>query len=77
MQDGTKLVSSFNPRMKPGRGRVTVITDDMAVELVKVKALLAEGKKPEARALLQNAIKRNPRSASIAEAQKLLPQTVK
>jgi Protein of unknown function (DUF1570) len=77
LEDGSKLVGVFNPRIKAGPGRVTITIDDMAVQLTKVKALLEEGKKPEARAILQDAMKRNPKSELIAEARKLLPQTLK
>jgi hypothetical protein len=73
--DGTKVVGVFNSRIKSGPGKVTLTIDDMAMRLVKIKELLADGKKIPARAMLQDAIKRNPTSPLLAEARKLLPQT--
>jgi hypothetical protein len=71
MPDKTRLVASYNRTIKTGPGRVTVVIDDLAPKMEKAKALLAEKKKPEAKALLLDAIKRNPTSPHITEARKL------
>jgi hypothetical protein len=61
--------------VRQGPGKVTTTIDDMVPRLARVKELLAEKKKPEARAMLQDLIKRNPKSPLVDEARKLLPQT--
>jgi hypothetical protein len=71
MPDKTRLVASYNRTIKTGPGRVTVVIDDLAPKMERAKALLAEKKKPEAKALLLDAIKRNPTSPLITEARKL------
>jgi hypothetical protein len=75
MPDETRLVASYNRAIRTGPGRVSVTIDDLAPKLEKVKALLAEKKKVEAKSMLQDAIKRNPKSTKIDEARKLLTQT--
>jgi len=76
MADGTRVVASYNKLVKSGPGRVTVAIDDLAPKLEQVKALLAEKKKAEAKATLQDAMKRNPKSPKIDEARKMLPQVM-
>jgi hypothetical protein len=75
LPDGTRLVATFNRMVRQGPGKVTTTIDDMVPRLARVKELLAEKKKPEARAMLQDLIKRNPKSPLVDEARKLLPQT--
>jgi TolA-binding protein len=48
----------------------------MAPKLEKAKELLAAKKKADAKALLQDLIKRNPKSPRVEEARKLLTQTL-
>jgi hypothetical protein len=76
LADGTRVVASYNRLAKAGPARVTVAIDDLGPKIEKVKALIAEKKKVEARATLQDAIKRNPKSPKLDEARKLLPQTL-
>jgi hypothetical protein len=76
LADGTRVVASYNKLVKAGPARIIVSIDDLAPKLERVKALLAEKKKAEAKATLLDAIKRNPKSPKIDEARKLLPQTM-
>jgi hypothetical protein len=76
LPDETRLVASYNRSVRTGPGRVTVAIDDMAPKLEKAKELLAAKKKADAKALLQDLIKRNPRSPRVEEARKLLTQTL-
>ena len=73
MADGTRLVATF---VRAGAKRVVTSIDDLAPVMAKVKGLIGEKKKGEAKAMLQDAIKRNPTSPLVAEARKLLPQTM-
>ena len=73
MTDGTRLVATF---VRNGPKKVVTTIDDLAPVMAKVKALIAEKKKGEAKAMLQDAIKRNPTSPQVGEARKLLPQTL-
>jgi TolA-binding protein len=76
LPDATRLVASYNRTVRTGPGRVTVAIDDMAPKLEKAKELLAAKKKADAKALLQDLIKRNPKSPRVEEARKLLTQTL-
>jgi hypothetical protein len=73
MADGTRLVAQF---VRTGAKRVVTSVDDLAPVMARVKGLIGEKKKGEAKAMLQDAIKRNPTSPLVAEARKLLPQTL-
>ena len=75
MPDETRVIATYNKNVRSGPNRVTVTIDDMTPKLEKVKALIAEKKKAEAKGMLQDLIKRNPRSPRVEEARKLLPQT--
>jgi hypothetical protein len=72
LADETRLVATYNKGLRTGR--VTVAVDDLAPVMERAKGLIGEKKKAEARAVLQEAIKRNPRSARVEEARKLLLQ---
>jgi hypothetical protein len=74
-KDGTRILATFDPKAR-GPQRTRVETDDLAPTIAKAQALLADQKKPEARKLLTEAIKRNPRSPDIEKARKLL-QSIK
>jgi hypothetical protein len=76
LPDSTRIVATYNRTAKAGPARVTVTIDDMIPKLAEAKALIAAKKKPEAKAVLQDAIKRNPKSPQVEEARKLLPQTL-
>jgi hypothetical protein len=76
LPDETRLVASYNRMIKTGPGRVTVTIDDLVPKMVKVKELLAAKKKADAKAMLLDAIKRNPKSPKVEEARKLLTQTL-
>jgi hypothetical protein len=76
LPDETRVVASYNRMVRAGPGRVMVMIDDLAPKLEKVKELLAEKKKADAKVMLQDAIKRNPKSPKLEEARKLLPQTL-
>ena len=76
LPDETRLVASYNRMIRTGPGRVTVTIDDMAPKLAQARELLAAKKKADAKALLQDLIKRNPRSPRVEEARKLLTQTL-
>jgi hypothetical protein len=69
MADGTRVVATF---VRQGPKRVVTSVDDLAPAMAKARGLLEEKKKAEARALLQEAIKRNPTSPQVTEARKLL-----
>jgi hypothetical protein len=73
LPDGTRLVATF---VRQGPKKVVTTVDDLAPVMARVKSLIAEKKKGEAKAMLQDAIKRNPTSPQVAEARKLLPQTM-
>lgn len=73
LTDGTRLVATF---VRQSPKKVVTSIDDLAPVMARVKALIAEKKKAQAKALLQDAIKRNPMSPQVAEARKLLPQTL-
>ena len=72
LPDKTRLVGSYNP--KAATGRVTVEVDDLVTVLEKAKGLIADQKKDQARVLLQDALKRVPRSPLAEDAKKLLLQ---
>jgi hypothetical protein len=76
MKDQTRVVGIYNPRAKAGPARVTVTIDDTAVKIGEAKELLAERKRDRVRAVLQDALKRNPQSPLAGEARKLLQQAL-
>ncbi|MDB5321611.1 MAG: hypothetical protein JWN40_3242 [Phycisphaerales bacterium] len=76
LPDETRLVASYNRAIRTGPDRVIVTIDDLAPKIEKVKELLAAKKKADAKAMLQDAIKRNPKSPKVEEARKLLTQTL-
>jgi hypothetical protein len=73
MEDQTKVVATFNKGAKTGR--VTVTVDDLVPKMAKAKALIEEKKKEQAKAVLLDAIKRNPKSPKVEEARKMLALT--
>ena len=74
MPDSMRMVAVYNGAVKAGPGRVVVTIDDLAPKMAQAKALLAEKKKDQARAVLQESLKRNPKSPLALEARKLLQQ---
>jgi hypothetical protein len=75
MGDGTRVVATYNRTVRTGPGRVAVVIDDLAPVMAKARQLIADKKKADAKAVLLEALKRNPNSPSAAEARKLLVQT--
>ena len=74
MENGTRVSGSFTlagSRVK----QVTVIIDDLLPKLEQAKSLIADGKKSEAKQLVQDCIKRLPDSPHIVAARKLLAET--
>jgi hypothetical protein len=76
LADNTRMVATYNKGVKAGPGRVVVTIDDLSPKLEQAKALLAEKKKAEAKAVLQEALRRNPRSPLVEEARGVLKQTL-
>jgi len=70
MKDGTRILATFDPKARMSRTKVEV--DDLTPSIAKAEALLAEQKKQDARKLLTDAIKRNPKSPDLEKARKLL-----
>jgi hypothetical protein len=75
MGDGTRVVATYNRTVRTGPGRVAVVIDDLAPVMAKARQLIADKKKADAKAVLLEALKRNPNSPSAADARKLLVQT--
>jgi hypothetical protein len=74
LADGTRVSATYNAAARPGPGRVTIATDDLPAVIARAKALAAEKKVGAARALVQDAIKRSPRSPSVEAAREALRQ---
>lgn len=72
--DGTRLVASF-PARHSLPVKVTVDIDDLVPATAKAKELIAAGKKSEAKAVLQDAMKRSPKSPATADAKAALLET--
>jgi hypothetical protein len=72
LKDGTRIVATFDPKLRTGRTKVE--TDDLVPTIAKAQALLDQQKKQDARKLLNEAIKRNPKSPSLEQARKMLQQ---
>jgi hypothetical protein len=70
MKDGTRILATFDPKARPSRTKVE--TDDLTPAIAQAESLLADQKKQEARKLLTEAIKRNPKSPDADKARKLL-----
>jgi hypothetical protein len=70
LKDGTRIVATFDPKARTDRTRVEI--DDLLPAIARAESLLAEQKKPEARKLLTDAIKRNPKSPALDKARKML-----
>ena len=70
MKDGTRILATFDPKARASRTKVEV--DDLTPAIARAEALLAEQKKQDARKLLTDAIKRNPKSPDLEKARKLL-----
>ncbi len=71
MEDGTRLTASFTVRA--GRvDKVSVNVDDTLGIIMRAKAAFAEGRKEPARAMLQKALRDNPRSPHAEAARDLL-----
>ena len=73
LSDGTKLVATYNPLLKSHRVAVTI--DALAAEMNKAVALIIEAKQADARKVLQDAMKKYPKSPQVEEARKLIQQT--
>jgi hypothetical protein len=73
MEDGTRVIGSYVIR---GGHVISVGTmvDDLPRYLADAKKLGDEGKKPEARAMIAEGIKKNPKSQEVAEAKALLSE---
>jgi hypothetical protein len=74
LPDETRVVASYNRMVRSGPGRVTVVIDDLAPVMAKAKTLIADKKKADAKTMLIDALKRNPKSPKAEEARKLLVQ---
>jgi hypothetical protein len=72
MDDGTRLVGSYSLRGNNTVDHVDVLVDDMAVVLKNARQLLDQNKKEQARLMIQNALRQNPKSAMADDAKKLL-----
>ena len=75
LPDKTRLTGAIGPRPRPGKISVTVEVDDLPATLEKARALIAEDKKADARKLIQEGLRKHPKSAAAAEARELLGQT--
>jgi hypothetical protein len=74
MEDGTRMVGSY---VVSGTHitRVGVEVDDTGSAIKQAEALIQDGKKEQARAILQRALKAHPKSPSAEEVRKLIGQT--
>ena len=71
LEDGTRVVGSFVVRA----GHVAAVTadvDELPRILAEAKKLADEGKKREARAMVAEGMKKNPKSREVANAKALL-----
>jgi hypothetical protein len=73
LADGTRVTATYAVGAKARR--VSVEVDAMAVEVARASALLAEAKGNEARKVLQEAVRKYPRSPHLDAARKLVQQT--
>lgn len=71
--NGTRMIASFPIRFSLPV-KQTVEVDDLAPAIVRVEALVKEGKKKDAQKLLSEAMRRNPKSTSIERARQLAGQ---
>jgi hypothetical protein len=67
LDDGTRIVGSFASRGTKVE-RVWVDVDDLKPTLAKAEALVTAGQKEKARALVQEAMRRSPKSPAIEQA---------
>ncbi|HSU66334.1 MAG TPA: DUF1570 domain-containing protein [Tepidisphaeraceae bacterium] len=73
LEDDTRMVGTFT--VSGARlSKVGVEVDDTGAALKQAQALIAEGKKDQARTLLQHALKNHPRSPLAEDARKLIIQ---
>jgi hypothetical protein len=71
LADGTRMTGTF--LIAAGHAtKVTVDVDDTGSVIKQAKALIANGKKDDARALLQKAIRLHPKSPSADDARKMI-----
>jgi hypothetical protein len=74
LTDGTRMIGSF--ALSGGHAtKVNVEVDDTGSILKQAQALIADGKKEPARAMLQKALKAHPKSPFAEEVRKLILQT--
>ena len=72
LKDGTRILATFDPKARTGRTKVEM--DDLVPAMAKADGLLGEQKKVEARKVLNEAIKRNPKSPALEKARAMLQQ---
>jgi hypothetical protein len=75
LKDGTRIVGGFPRGLKPGKVSITVDVDDLPAALTTARGLIAAGKKAEARTLLQDGLRKHPKSPAAEDARKLLTET--
>lgn len=73
-ENGTRFVAAFTLRGKKV-DRVTLEVDDLKTILTTANELLTAGKKTEARSLVQDGLRKNPKSAVAEEAKKYIVDT--
>ncbi|MDB5172130.1 MAG: hypothetical protein JWN51_903 [Phycisphaerales bacterium] len=75
LKDGTRIVGGFPRGLKPGKVSIMVDVDDLPATLSAARALIAEGKKAEARTRLQEGLRKHPKSPAAEDVRKLLGET--
>ena len=73
LRDGTRITATVPARAAKG-ARAVLEVDDLAPTLDKARGLINDGKKAEARALLQDGLKKHPKSPAAADAKKALAE---
>jgi hypothetical protein len=74
MEDGTRVVGSF--ALKGAKiDRVWADIDESPKRVAEARALLDKGKKAEAKTILQDVIKKSPKSWAAEDARKMMPET--
>ncbi len=73
MPDGNRLLA-MSETHRGHVAKVTVEIDDTAAIVQRAKSLIDEGKKPQARALLQEALKAHPNSPAANDAREMMKQ---
>jgi hypothetical protein len=74
MSDGNRLLATSEIH-RGHVSKVTVETDDTGAIVLRAKTLINEGKKPQARAMLQEALKSRPNSPAANDAREMIKQT--